>query len=209
MSIKVAIVEDNAEILRALSDIVSYSKNFELVGSFASGEEALAGLLALNPDIVLMDINLGGVTGIDCVKLLKPNMPKTGFIMCTVYEDDESVFEALKAGANGYVIKKTQPQKLLDAIKELAEGGAPMSSQIAKKVVTHFYNRTKQKPLEELSPRENEILQWLARGLLYKEISIELNISQETVRKHVYRIYDKLHVNNRTEAVNRLYGRSN
>jgi DNA-binding NarL/FixJ family response regulator len=166
-----------------------------------------------------MDINLGeGESGIDCVRELKPHNPEILFMMCTVYEDDEKIFEALAAGANGYILKKTTPVKLLDSIKELYEGGAPMSSQIARKVVNAFQNKTltdtgaeagspQGKSITILSNRENEILGLLSKGLLYKEIAAYLFISQETVRKHVYHIYEKLHVNNRVEAINKFFGR--
>jgi DNA-binding NarL/FixJ family response regulator len=136
-------------------------------------------------------------------------------MMCTIYEEDEKIFEALKAGANGYILKKTAPGKLLDALRELYEGGAPMSSQIARKVVNAFQSKpadtpdinTAVKTINILSNRENEILELLARGMLYKEIAAKLFISQETVRKHVYHIYEKMHVNNRVEAINKFYGR--
>jgi DNA-binding NarL/FixJ family response regulator len=167
------------------------------------------GLPALQPDIVLMDINLGGMNGIEVVRILKPRFPEMLFMMCTVYEEDEQIFEALAAGANGYILKKTAPAKLLESIRELHEGGAPMSSQIARKVVAAF-NRAPKVPLaklDSLSNRESEILVLLAKGLLYKEIAAQLNIAQETVRKHVYHIYEKLHVNNRVEAVNKYFGR--
>lgn len=157
-----------------------------------------------------MDINLGGMSGIECVKLLKPNHQDILFMMCTVYEEDEKIFEALAAGANGYILKKTAPSKLLEAIRELADGGAPMSSQIARKVVAAFQektNTTTDAKLDTLSNRELEILELLAKGMLYKEISAKLGIAQETVRKHVYHIYEKLHVNNRVEAVNKYFGR--
>lgn len=207
MSIRVAIVEDNPGILGALEEVLRLDDNYEWVGSFASADEAIKGIPDLLPDVVLMDINLGaGLNGIDCVKKLKPLQPSILYLMCTVYEEDDKIFDALKAGASGYILKKTQPGKLLEAIKELYEGGAPMSSQIARKVVTTFQEKT-DKGLQELSPREREILEHLAKGLLYKEISAELGISQETVRKHVYNIYEKLHVSNRVEAINKLYGR--
>ena len=161
-----------------------------------------------------MDINLGGMSGIECVRHLKPLFPDILYMMCTVYEEDEKIFEALSAGASGYILKKTAPGKLLEAIKELHEGGAPMSSQIARKVVAAFRG----KPLGEspsmedesikiLSNREKEILEHLSKGMLYKEIANSLFISPETVRKHVYHIYEKLHVNNRVEAVNKYFGR--
>jgi DNA-binding NarL/FixJ family response regulator len=147
--------------------------------------------------------------GIECVKRIKGNYPDILFMMCTVYEEDEKIFEALAAGANGYILKKTSPSKLLEAIHELYEGGAPMSSQIARKVVNAFQKMpgSSNAQIDKLSAREAEILEHLAKGLLYKEIAAQLNIAQETVRKHVYHIYEKLHVNNRVEAVNKFYGR--
>jgi DNA-binding NarL/FixJ family response regulator len=207
MSIRVAIVEDNPGILNALEEVLRLDDNYEWAGSYKTAEAAIKEIPEEMPDVVLMDINLGSVlTGIDCVKKLKPVQPSILYLMCTVYEDDDKIFDALKAGASGYILKKTQPTKLLEAIKELYEGGAPMSSQIARKVVTTFQAK-RDKGIEELSPREREILEHLAKGLLYKEISAELGISQETVRKHVYNIYEKLHVSNRVEAINKLYGR--
>lgn len=216
MAITVCIVDDTNDIRHALEEIVRLSDDYELLGSFASGEMALEKIPELQPNVVLMDINLGDISGIECVRLLKPANPEILFMMCTVYEEDEKIFEALSAGANGYILKKTSPIKLLEAISELSEGGAPMSSQIARKVVTAFQNRPNQlenpfagneKNLGVLSNREKEILELLAKGLLYKEISSQLFISQETVRKHVYHIYEKLHVNNRVEAVNKFFGR--
>ena len=207
MAIRVAIVEDNPGILSALEEVLRLDEQYEWVGSYVSADEAIKDIPGLLPDVVLMDINLGaGLNGIDCVKKLKPLQPSVLYLMCTVYEEDDKIFDALKAGASGYILKKTQPGKLLEAIRELYEGGAPMSSQIARKVVTTFQEKT-DKGLEELSPREREILEHLAKGLLYKEISAELGISQETVRKHVYNVYEKLHVSNRVEAINKLYGR--
>ena len=209
-SISVCIVEDNNDIRQALEQIITMSNGYSLLGSFSSAEAAIDGLPPLKPNVVLMDINLGGMTGIECVKQLKPAHPDILFMMCTVYEEDEKIFEALSAGANGYILKKTAPLKLLEAIKELAEGGAPMSSQIARKVVAAFQGKANASPdaiLDTLSNRELEILELLAKGMLYKEISAKLGIAQETVRKHVYHIYEKLHVNNRVEAVNKFYGR--
>jgi len=177
----------------------------------STAEEAIRKLPLIKPDVVLMDINLGGgETGIDCVRELKPTMPSTNFMMCTVYEEDEKIFEALNAGASGYILKKTAPGKLLEAIRELYQGGAPMSSQIARKVVAAFQKQTTApgaNDLASLSNREKEILELLSRGLMYKEIAAALFISQETVRKHVYHVYEKLHVSNRVEAVNKFYGR--
>jgi len=207
MSIRVCIVEDNQGILSALEEVLRLDDNYEWNGSYTTPEDAIKEIPIVAPDVVLMDINLGStLTGIDCVRKLKAIKPSVLFLMCTVYEEDDKIFDALKAGASGYILKKTQPLKLLEAIKELHEGGAPMSSQIARKVVANFQTK-RDKGLEDLSPREREILEHLAKGLLYKEISAELNISQETVRKHVYNVYEKLHVSNRVEAINKLYGR--
>jgi DNA-binding NarL/FixJ family response regulator len=191
---------------------------FLLLGAFPDAEQALLKIPLVKPDIVLMDIHLGeGESGIDCVRRLKPLYPEILFMMCTIYEEDEKIFEALTAGANGYILKKTAPGKLLDAIRELYDGGAPMSSQIARKVVNAFQGRAngvdtqgqgnQGKSMSVLSNRENEILELLAKGMLYKEIAGRLFISQETVRKHVYHIYEKLHVSNRVEAINKFYGR--
>jgi DNA-binding NarL/FixJ family response regulator len=213
MDIPVAIVEDNNDIRQALEQIIDTADGYILCGSCTSGEEALRKLPRMNAKVVLMDIHLGGMTGIEVVKELKASHPGILFMMCTIYEEDEKIFEALSAGASGYILKKTAPQKMLDAIRELYEGGSPMSSQIARKVVAAFQNKpvipapVPDDSLDALSKRELMILEHLAKGLLYKEISEMLNISQETVRKHVYNVYEKLHVNNRIEAVNKFYGR--
>jgi DNA-binding NarL/FixJ family response regulator len=213
MDISVCVVDDTDDIRHALEEIVTMADGYKLVGSYSSGEEALTKLLKANPQVVLMDINLGGISGIECVQKLKPQNPDILYMMCTVYEEDEKIFEALTAGASGYILKKTSPGKMLEAIRELNEGGSPMSSQIARKVVAAFRNRpaveetTQSKDISTLSNREKEILEWLAKGMLYKEIAAELFISPETVRKHVYHIYEKLHVNNRIEAVNKFFGR--
>lgn len=212
MKIPVVIVEDNNDIRQALEQIIEMSDTCELVGSCVNGEDALVKIPLINPKVVLMDISLGGITGIEVVKELKVQHPDILFMMCTIYEDDEQLFEALSAGASGYILKKTPPGKLLEAILELVDGGAPMSSQIARKVVAAFQNKKSEKnpnetALDVLSKREKEILEMIAKGLLYKEISDSLFISTETVRKHVRHIYDKLHVDNRIEAVNKFYGR--
>ncbi len=207
----VAIVEDNNDIRLALEQIIETSGNYVLAGSCISGEEALLKIPILNPKVVLMDIGLGGISGIEVVRELKASHPEILFMMCTIYDEDEKIFEALSAGANGYILKKTSPGKLLEGIKELIEGGAPMSSQIARKVVAAFQNKTAApntgSPLDVLSRREREILEMLSTGLLYKEIAEKLYISPETVRKHVYHVYEKLHVTNRVEAVNKFFGR--
>lgn len=208
----VAIVEDNNDIRQALEQIIEASGDFTLAGFCSTGEEALIRLPLLNPKVVLMDIGLGlGINGIEVVRELKETHPEMLFMMCTIYEEDEKIFEALRAGANGYILKKTQPSKLLEGISELIQGGAPMSSQIASKVVAAFQQKSRATAsgthLDVLSKRENEILEMLSKGLLYKEISDKLTITTETVRKHVYHIYEKLHVSNRVEAVNKYFGR--
>ncbi|MDI3322208.1 response regulator [Pinibacter soli] len=215
-NISVCIVDDTNDIRLALEEIINMADGYDLIGSFSNGEEALEKLPDLKPEVVLMDINLGGMTGIECVRKLKPLNPDMLFMMCTVYEEDDKIFEALSAGANGYILKKTAPGKLLEAIKELKEGGAPMSSLIARKVVAAFQNKPaavaattegSDDLIDALSNREKEILKFLSKGMLYKEIGVQLGISHETVRKHVYHIYEKLHVNSRIEAVNKYYGR--
>lgn len=210
--ISVCIVDDNNELRNALQEIITMADGYQCTGTMSNAAEAITKIPLIRPDVVLMDINLGnGESGIDCVKELKPLIPSTNFMMCTVYEEDEKIFEALRAGASGYILKKTAPAKMLESIRELNEGGAPMSSQIARKVVFAFQNKTRSSTLghglEELSTREREILEQLSRGLMYKEIAAELFISQETVRKHVYHIYEKLHVTNRIAAVNKYFGR--
>ncbi|MBA2499622.1 MAG: response regulator transcription factor [Chitinophagaceae bacterium] len=209
--ISVCIVDDNPELRTVLSEIITMSDGYLCVGTLNTAAEAIKRIPEIGPDVVLMDINLGsGESGIDCVRELKPRMRSTNFMMCTVYEEDEKIFEALSAGASGYILKKTTPTKMLEAIRELHEGGSPMSSQIARKVVAAFQNKPANSPdstIENLSSREKEILEWLSKGLTYKEIAAELFISQETVRKHVYHIYEKLHVSNRTEALNKFFGR--
>ena len=209
--ITVCIVDDVNELRHALEEIVSSADGYKCIGTMSNTTEALTRIPLLKPDVVLMDINLGeSESGIDLVRELKPKMTATNFMMCTVYEEDEKIFEALNAGASGYILKKTAPGKLLEAIRELYQGGAPMSSQIARKVVAAFQKHTAApgaNDLASLSNRENEILELLSRGLMYKEIAAALFISQETVRKHVYHVYEKLHVSNRVEAVNKFYGR--
>lgn len=216
MKIPVVIVEDNNAIRQALEQIIDMSDEYELACSCINGEEALSMIPAFNPRVVMMDINLGGgIDGIDCVRILKESHPEILFMMCTVLEEDEKIFEALSAGASGYILKKTTPHKMLDAITELCEGGAPMSTQIARKVVAAFQQKSQRadvaananSQLEVLSKREMEILEMLSKGLLYKEIAEKVFISAETVKKHVYHIYEKLHVTNRVEAVNKYFGR--
>jgi DNA-binding NarL/FixJ family response regulator len=210
--ISVCVVDDNKELRNALEEIITMAEGYKCIATIGTAEDAIHQIPILRPDVVLMDINLGSAeSGIDCVRLLKPGNPDINFMMCTVYEENEKIFEALSAGASGYILKKTDPARMLEAIRELYDGGAPMSSQIARKVVVAFQhqavNNSSGENLDMLSAREKEILEFLSRGLMYKEIAAQLFLSPETVRKHVYHIYEKLHVNNRVAAVNKFYGR--
>jgi DNA-binding NarL/FixJ family response regulator len=208
MSISIAIVEDLDVVRNGLKDFISLSTDFLVLGSFKTGEEALQKLPEIKPDIVIMDINLPGMNGIECIRQLKDKSPGTQFMMFTVYENDDKVFEALKAGASGYLLKNTGLLHIAESVKELHEGGSPMSANIARKMVNLFRDNDKKNPfLDLLSNREKEILQLLAKGLLYKEIAEQLGITTGTVRIHIHKIYEKLHVQNRTEAINKAFGK--
>ena len=207
MPIRVSIVEDLAEVREGLVDLVQSDEELSMVSSFKDAESAVQKLPELKADIVLMDINLPGMSGIECIKLIKERCPGTQFLMFTVYENDDKVLEALQAGATGYLLKRTKPEQILESIKELNQGGSPMSSNIARKLLNIFLHEKKATKKEALSDRENEVLQLLADGLLYKEIANRLYIGHGTVRQHLHNIYEKLHVNNRTEAVNRYFNR--
>src|SRR4030095_1672288 len=208
MSISIAIVEDLDAVRNSLKDFISLNTDFIVVGAYKTGEEALSNLPIVTPDIVIMDINLPGMNGIECIRQVKDKSPGTQFMMFTVYENDEKVFEALKAGASGYLLKNTGLLQIVESVQELYQGGSPMSSNIARKLVNLFRNTGKETPfMDILSPREKEILQLLAKGLLYKEISEQLQITTGTVRIHIHKIYEKLHVQNRTEAINKAFGK--
>jgi DNA-binding NarL/FixJ family response regulator len=200
----VAIIEDIKEIREGLQMLIDSSDGFSCIKTYSSGEEAIAELPALCPDVVLMDINLPGINGIEAVRTLKTTCRGSLFIMSTVYEDDENIFESLKAGASGYLLKKTAPSKILDSITEVYHGGSPMSSQIARRVIASFQQKDSIDNDELLTPREKEILRQLSKGLRYKEIAAELSISMETVRSHTRHIYEKLQVQSRTEAINKI-----
>jgi len=207
MPIRVSIVEDLTEIREGLVDLVRSDRELSLVGSFEDAESAVQQLPELQADIVLMDINLPGMSGIDCIKTVKEKCPGTQFMMFTVYENDDKVLQAMQAGATGYLLKRTKPEQILESIKELNQGGSPMSSNIARKLLNIFIHEKKAAKKEVLSDRENEVLQLLADGLLYKEIADRLYIGHGTVRQHLHNIYEKLHVHNRTEAVNKYFDR--
>ena len=200
MAITVSIVEDNRGTREALAARVNQAPSLRCLNTYANGELALRGIPAEQPDVVLVDINLPGMSGIECVAKLKEQLPQLPMLMITTYEEGELIFNSLRAGAKGYLLKNTPPAELVQAIEQLHAGGAPMSMQIARKVVDHFYRRRPASEIEQLSRREEEVLALLAKGLIYKEISEMLNISLATVRTHVHHIYEKLHVQSRTEA---------
>ena len=201
MTITVAIVEDDAGIRDALMRVLGRAPEFRCLGWYENAEDALRELPAAKPDVVLMDINLPGMSGVECVRKLKAQEFPAQVLMLTVYEDSEQIFESLAAGASGYLLKRTPPSELLEAIRDVHTGGAPMSSQIARKVVASFRNVAPTNPTAELSPREQEILGWLAQGFLIKEIAERLGIGFDTVRTHIRRIYEKLQVHSRAQAV--------
>jgi len=205
--IQVSIVEDIREIREGLQMLINLSDGFNCSHVYANAEEALKALPIERPDVVLMDINLPGMTGVECVRRVKPHCPATQFIMSTVYEDDENVFESLKAGATGYLLKKTVPARILEAIVEVHNGGSPMSTQIARRIIVTFQKKDGIRAADELTPREKEILKSLSEGLPYKEIAAKFRISIETVRSHARNIYEKLQVQSRTEALNKVYGK--
>lgn len=202
MNITVSIVDDDAPARGILADWICEADGFTFVGDHSCGENALTALPGENPSVVLMDINMPGISGIECVRQLKPQLMNTQFVMLTVYEDPDHIFKALTAGASGYLLKRTPRAELLAALKDVYVGGSPMSSNIARKIV-HSFQRFNTSPseTENLSPREREVLELLARGYLYKEIAESLRISVPTVNTHIRRIYEKLHVRSRSQAI--------
>ena len=207
--ITVAIVEDKEPIRQSLAILIDGADGFACQIAFETAEDALAQLPRQCVDVVLMDIDLPGMNGIDCVRQLKPLCPDTQFMMCTMYDEDETVFEALKAGANAYILKRSPPHKLLEAITELHEGGSPMSSTIARKIAGSFHADTSTpNELDVLTPRERQILERLSKGHSHKEVAEELFVSPTTVRKHIFNIYEKLQVHSKVEAVNKYLGRN-
>lgn len=202
MNIRLSIVEDDEPTRRILGDIVRNTADMELVSLFVDAESALEALPHDQPDVVLMDINLPQLSGVECVRRLRPLLPQTQFLMLTVYEDADHIFAALAAGATGYLLKSTRRADLLTAIQQVVAGGSPMSSGIARKVVQSFAKTdSPRSDLEALSPREQSVLSLLAQGLLYKEIADSLAISVPTVNTYIRRIYEKLHVRSRSQAI--------
>lgn len=205
MIIRVAIIEDEIEISESLSQLINADKSFECKYIYLNAEEAIQKIPNLELDVVLTDVNLPGKSGIDCILELKPKCPSVSFLICTSFEDSETIFNALKAGATGYITKTTPGQKLLDAIYDVYNGGSPMSSHIARKVVASFQQSDAIHELQKLTVREKEILLLLSKGFRYKEIAEKLFLSTETVRTHIRNIYEKLEVNSRTDALNKVF----
>jgi DNA-binding NarL/FixJ family response regulator len=202
VNISVAIVEDDVPAREILAGWIRDTEGFRCAGEYDDAETALSRLPGENPSVVLFDINLPGMNGIECVRRLKPRLPDTQFVMVTVYEDANHIFDALSAGASGYMLKQTKRNELIEALKDVHAGGSPMSSQIARKVVQSFRRSESQTDAtNDLSPREREVIELLARGYLYKEIAEKLAISVPTVNTYIRRIYEKLHVRSRAQAV--------
>jgi DNA-binding NarL/FixJ family response regulator len=204
--IEIAIIEDDEDVRESLKTLIKSTEGYICSGAFTDAETGLEFLTGHPADIVLMDIHLPGMDGIECVRRLKSVHPSMQFIMCTIFRDDESVFNALKAGATGYMLKNDDPDKIIDAIHELHAGGSPMTPLIARRVIESFKRPAVNDDIHLLTKRETEMLGLLAKGFRYKEIAHNLCISTETVRKHINNIYQKLHVQSRMEAVNKIFG---
>jgi DNA-binding NarL/FixJ family response regulator len=202
VNISVAIVEDDSSARKIFVSWINRAEGFRCVGEYGDAESALEALPSLRPNVVLTDINLPGLNGVECVRRTKPVLPETQFVMLTVYEDADHIFQALAAGASGYLLKQVPRAQLLDALRDVNKGGSPMTSKIARKVVQAFHGpHSASAELAELSPREQELLDLLARGFLYKEIAEAMKISVGTVNTYIRRIYEKLHVRSRSQAV--------
>jgi len=206
MPIKISIVEDDRDTRADLVALLSEQDGLRCLGAYPTGEAAMQGIPADKPDVALVDINLPGMSGIECVAKLKMRLPSLQVLMLTMYEESDLIFSALRAGASGYLLKKMLTVELISAIEQVHSGGAPMTMQIARKVVEHFNRlRAPATDLEKLTPREHEVLALLAKGFLYKEISNQLGISPHTFRNHQRAIYEKLHVHSRTEAAAKYF----
>ena len=205
MKKRVAVVEDDEELREQIVKILQSTSDVECAGAFANGRDALKQIPELIPDVVLMDIQLPGMSGIKCVAELRKKLPLLQIIMVTIYEDSEQIFAALRAGANGYLVKSSAPEKLLEAVRDVFQGGSPMSGPVARKVIQHF--QAPEAPREEeaqLTAREDQVLKLIAAGYRYREIAMELSLSVETVRTYVKSIFKKLHVRNAAEAAGKL-----
>jgi DNA-binding NarL/FixJ family response regulator len=209
MAIRLAIIEDNAPIRKILSGWIQQEKEFELVAAYPDSEKAVKANVQELADVVLVDINMPGMNGIECVRLLKPLNRDVNYVMLTAYHDAQLIFDALSAGAGGYLLKRATREELMAAIKDVHGGGSPMSSSIARIVVEAFQKKpSKDAQLEQLSTREHEVLDLLSQGMLYKEIADQLTVKHNTVHTLVRRIYEKLQVHTRREAIDRLQGRN-
>jgi DNA-binding NarL/FixJ family response regulator len=201
MNISVSIVEDDHEVRESLSQLIDSSTGYRCVSEHASAEDALDAIPKVRPNVILMDINLTGISGVECARRLKPQLPGTQMIMLTVYQNTEHIFDALTAGATGYMLKQTKPEQLLNAVRDVHEGGSPMSSHIARKIVQSFQQQPQRGEPQSLSPREAQVIELLAKGYLYKEVADSIGVSYATVHTHIRHIYEKLQVRSRTEAV--------
>ena len=208
MSIAIAIVEDQREMRESLVEWLGSAPGLRCVGAHATAEEALRRIPDENPDVVLMDINLTGMNGIECVSRLREKLPRIQVLMLTTYDNGDLIFDSLRAGASGYLLKNMPRDELVQALQQLRAGGAPMSLQIARKVINYFHESAKPaESLRQLTARVSEILKLLAKGYLYKEIAEHLGVSMSTVRTHISAVYEKLHVHSRTEAAMKFAGR--
>ena len=203
--ITVSIVEDLEEIRNGLAAIINMTEGFKVLQTFATAEEMLAELETSNPDIVIMDIQLPGMNGIECIKQVREKKPAIQFMMFTIYENSDHVFQALEAGATGYLLKNSSPSKIVESLRELHNGGSPMNAEIAKKLVTRFQKPVLPQNEYHLTPKEQLVLELMSKGYLYKEIADELNNTVNTIKQHIRHIYEKLHVQNKAEAINKVF----
>ncbi len=202
--VTVSLIEDDKHFRDGLEQLINGSEKFRILNTYASAEDAMQGIIRFPPDIAIVDIKLPGKNGIELIHFLKNELPNTQFMICSYYDDNEYVFNALKNGAVGYILKDARPEEILDSLDELQKGGAPMSRYIAKKVVMVFQNKPQQHRLAELTTRENEILNLVATGMSVHEMADKFFNSPLTIKSHLRNIYSKLHVNNKVEAINKL-----
>ena len=208
-AIQIVLVEDDHEIRDSMGLFLLKSGDFQIAGSFPAAEDFIEAFTEITVDVVLMDITLPGMNGIECVKLLKPQRPEVQYLMCTVHEDQERTFAALCAGATGYILKNATPAQLIDAVRDIVQGGSPMSPQIARYVLKAFQAQNHQpEMMQNFTQREKELVIALSRGFQYKEIADQMFISIETVRTYVRNIYEKLQVHSRTDAINKVFGQN-
>ncbi len=204
-NISVMIVEDDRLMREKLKEVLDQSSGWQCVGAFSSGEAALEEVTSLNPHVIVMDIGLPGMNGIECLREVKQRVPNASVVMLTVFEDDNRIFDSILAGANGYLLKRTPPSKIVDALRDIQNGGAPMSNQIARRVLELFRAVPHRDETHGLSQRETSVLDQLAKGYTHKEIADNLFISPGTVRVHLHNIYEKLHVHSKTEAISKVF----